>query len=98
MNRQRLTQLRISPLHIQQALFASLALMVTLIAIQLFQHWENSRESAQIKQPFTYSQTYNSQTYSNASASMARDTALSLTPVDRKAPASEAPHQQTWVF
>ena len=57
MNRQRLTQLRISPLHIQQALFASLALMVTLIAIQLFQHWENSRESAQIKQQFTYSQT-----------------------------------------
>lgn len=98
MNRQRLTQLRISPLHIQQGLFASLALMVTLIAIQQFQHWENSREAAQIKQPFTYSQAYGSQTYSNASASMARDTALSLTPVDRKAPASDVPHQQTWVF
>lgn len=93
MNRQRLTQLRISPLHIQQGLFASLALMITLIAIQQFQHWENSREAAQIKQPFTYSQTY-----SNVSASMARDTALSLTPVDRKTPASEVPHQQTWVF
>lgn len=93
MNRQRLTQLRISPQHIQQGLFASLALMVTLIAVQQFQHWDNSREAAQIKQPFTYSQSY-----SNANASMARDTSLSLTPVDRKTPVSEVQHQQTWVF
>lgn len=93
MNRQRLTQLRISPLHIQQGLFASLALMVTLIAIQQFQHWDSSREAAQAKQPFTYSQSF-----TNVSASMARDTSLSLTPVDRKAPVSEVQHQQTWVF
>lgn len=93
MNSQRLAKLRISPLHLQQGLFATLALLVTLIAIQQFQHWGDAREAEQVKQPFTYSQSY-----SRANASMARDTALSLTPVDRKAPASEVQHQQTWVF
>lgn len=93
MNSKRLTQLRISPLHIQQGLFASLALLITLIAIQQFQQWDNKREAAQIKQPFTYSQSY-----STASAPLARNSALSFTPVDGKAPVSETQHRQTWVF
>ena len=93
MNSKRLTPLRISPLHIQQGLFASLALLITLIAIQQFQQWNNSRDAAQIKQPFTYSQSY-----STASAPLARDTSLSLTPVDRKAPVGDMQQRQTWVF
>lgn len=93
MNSKRLALLRISPLHIQQGLFASLALLVTLIAIQQFQHWDNQREAAQIKQPFTYSQSY-----STASAPLARDAALSLMPVDGKASESDRQQPQTWVF
>lgn len=93
MNNKRVAQLRISPLHVQQGLFASLALLVTLIAIQQFQQWENSRQAAQIKQSFTYSQSY-----SRANAPTARDSALNLTPVDGKAPLSEMQQRQTWVF
>lgn len=95
MNSKRLAQMRISPLHIQQVLFASLAVLVTLIAIQQFQRWENAREASQIKQQFTYSQSY-----TTASAPMARDTSLKLnmTAVEDTAPKSEVQHQQTWVF
>jgi hypothetical protein len=93
MNSKRFAQLRISPLHIQQGLFASLALLITLIAIQQFQQWDNKREAAQIKQPFTYSQSF-----SRASAPVVRDAALSFTPVDGKATEGEMQHQQTWVF
>ena len=93
MNSKRLAQLRISPLQIQQGLFVSLAVLVTLIAIQQFQQWSNSRQVTQIKQPFTYSQPY-----STASAPMARDTALEFTPVDGRAPVSEMQQRQTWVF
>ena len=93
MNSKRLTPLRISPLHLQQGLFASLALLITLIVIQQFQQWNSGREAAQIKQPFTYSQSY-----STASAPMARDTVLSFTPVDGKAPVGETQQRQTWVF
>jgi hypothetical protein len=94
MNSKRLTQLRISPLHIQQGLFASLALLITLIAIQQFQQWDNKRDAAQIKQPFTYSQSF-----SSANAPQARDTSLSFTPVDGgKALVGDAQQRQTWVF
>lgn len=44
MNRQRLAQLHISPLHLQQGLVAILALLVTLIVGQQFQRWEQSRQ------------------------------------------------------
>lgn len=93
MNRQRFAQLRISPLHIQQGLFVILSLLITLIAIQQFQRWSNAHETIQIKQPFTYSQSY-----STAGAPVAKDTALSLMPVDGKAPVSEMSQRQSWVF
>jgi hypothetical protein len=41
-----LSQLRLSPLRLQQGLFASLALMVTLIAGQQLQHWQQSPQQA----------------------------------------------------
>jgi hypothetical protein len=97
MNSQRFAQLRISPLLIQQGLFAILALLVTLIAIQQFQHWDNSRAATQSKQQFTYSQSW-SQPQTSASAPMIKDMALSLQPVDGAAPVSEMPQRQTWVF
>jgi len=97
MNSKRLAQLRISPLHIQQMLFATLAVLVTLIAVQQFQRWENARavavQATQIQQQFTHRQSF-----TTASASVAKDTALSFTPVDGTVPVSEMPHPQTWVF
>ncbi|HEX8595167.1 MAG TPA: hypothetical protein VF682_18140 [Pseudomonas sp.] len=93
MNSQRLAQLRISPLHIQQGLFATLALLITLIAIQQFQHWSNAHEATRITQQFTYSQSY-----TTASAPVVKDTALSFMPVDGKTQSSETPQRQTWVF
>jgi hypothetical protein len=44
MTRQSLNQLRVSPLRLQQGLFASLALMVTLIGGQQLQHWQQSQQ------------------------------------------------------
>jgi len=97
MNSKRLAQMRISPLHIQQMLFATLAVLVTLIAVQQFQRWENARAVAvhatQIQQQFTHRQSF-----TTASASVAKDTALSFTPVDGTVPVSEMPQPQTWVF
>ena len=46
MTRQSLSQLRVSPLRLQQGLFASLALMVTLIAGQQMHHWQQSPQPA----------------------------------------------------
>jgi hypothetical protein len=46
MTRHSLSQLRLSPLRLQQGLFASLALMVTLIAGQQLQHWQQSPQQA----------------------------------------------------
>ena len=46
MTRQSLSQLRVSPLRLQQGLFASLALMVTLIAGQQLQHWQERAQPA----------------------------------------------------
>ncbi|OCR26234.1 hypothetical protein AFK24_04650 [Pseudomonas syringae] len=93
MNSQRLAQLRISPLHIQQGLFATFALLVTLLSIQQYQHWSSAHEATQIKQQFTYSQSY-----STVSVPMVKDTALSLMPVDGNVEVSEMPQRQTWVF
>lgn len=93
MNSNLFSFLRMSPAHLQQGLFASLALLITLIAIQQYSQWNAAREATPSQQSFTYSQSF-----THASASVARDTALSLTPVDRKAPADEMQPQQTWVF
>ncbi len=93
MNSNLFSSLRISPLHLQQGLFASLALLVTLIVIQQYSQWSAADEATPSRQPFTYSQSF-----THASASVARDTGSNLTPVDRKAPADEMKPQQTWVF
>lgn len=93
MNRQCLAQLRISPLHIQQGLFASLALLVTLIVGQQFQRWEHHQDALPIHQQFNASRSY-----TMVSAPAVKDAALSFQPVQGTASASEQPHQQSWVF
>lgn len=50
MNSQRLAQLRISPLRVQQGLFASLVLLLVLLATQQWQLHEQNREAAALRQ------------------------------------------------
>jgi prephenate dehydratase len=94
MNTQRLATLRISPLHVQQGLFASLALMITLIVVQQFAHWTQKQEVVQIQHVYSHTAPF-----AKASALKATDVGMSLQPVDDAAAAVEpAPRQQSWVF
>jgi len=94
MNTQSLAKLRISPLHLQQGLFASLALMITLIVVQQFNHWNQTQDTTQFQHAYSHSAPF-----AKASALIATDVALSLQPVDEAATAiDQAPRQQSWVF
>ena len=95
MNTQPLAKLRISPLHLQQGLFASLALMVTLIIVQQFSLWNQNHEAVQIQSVHSHSAPF-----AKASALKATDVALSLKPVEDDAATAieQAPRQQSWVF
>ncbi|MDB6142975.1 MAG: Uncharacterized protein JWP80_2019 [Pseudomonas sp.] len=94
MNSQRLAQMGILPLHIQQGLFASLALLATLIVGQQFEHWtSHAQEAVQIHHPFVTGRTY-----STVSATASKEPALSFQPAQETAPQAEQPHQPSWVF
>ncbi len=94
MNAQHLAnKLRISPLHLQQVLFASLALMITLIVVQQFNHWNQNQEVTQVH----YSHAHTAP-FAKASALKASDVALSMQVDDAAAAPDEAPRQQSWVF
>ncbi|RRV09184.1 hypothetical protein EGJ27_05275 [Pseudomonas sp. v388] len=94
MNSQRIAQMRISPLHIQQGLFLLLALLVTLIAIQQFQRWTQASDAALVKQQIIHS----SVSYRAVSAPMVHSNAQSIRPVDGLVSVSEAAPQEKWVF
>ncbi|MCO7572529.1 hypothetical protein GGD92_19365 [Pseudomonas protegens] len=94
MNRQRLAQLRIAPLHLQQGLFASLALLVTLIAGQQYQRWQDSQAPAPRVPVHHFTQTH----FSSVSSKLNDATPVQLMAVDQAQPALEAPRQQRWVF
>ncbi|WP_397450795.1 hypothetical protein [Pseudomonas sp. NA-150] len=94
MNSQRLAHMRISPLYIQQGLFASLALLVTLIVGQQFERWDNHQEALEIHHQLITA----GRSYSTVSAPAAKDTALSFQSAQEVAPVAEQPHSQSWVF
>ncbi|MGZ0786359.1 hypothetical protein DNK59_12335 [Pseudomonas sp. TKO26] len=94
MNRQRFAQLRIAPLHLQQGLFASLALLVTLIAGQQYQRWQDSQAPAPRVPVHHFTQTH----FSSVSSTLNDATPVQLMAVDQAQPALEAPRQQRWVF
>ncbi|MCF7531752.1 hypothetical protein [Pseudomonas petrae] len=94
MNAQHLAnKLRISPLHLQQGLFASLALMITLIVVQQFIHWNQNQEVTQVH--YSRAQTA---PFAKVSALKASDVVLSMQVDDAAATTDEAPRQQSWVF
>jgi hypothetical protein len=95
MNRQRAAQLRLSPLHLQQGLFAILALVITLIGGQQFLRWEQSQQPEAPHFSFEHPvQTH----FSAASSGMADSAALRMMDVDQAQTADDMPRQERWVF
>ena len=94
MTRQSLSQLRVSPLRLQQGLFAGLALMVTLIAGQQLQQWQQSQQHApSFDRPVT-TQTH----FSSIGTHSADVTAPQLRVADQDSTLGELPTQERWVF
>jgi len=95
MNRYRAAQLHISPLHIQQGMFAVLAMLVTLIAGQLFLRWEQRQQTEAPHVSFQHP----TQTHFSASSSKLADIApMRMMDVDQAQPLDEMPRQERWVF
>lgn len=95
MSRQRAAQLRISPLHLQQGLFAVLALLITLISGQQFQRWEQSQQQEAPRLSIQHpTQTH----FSAASSNQADSPPMRMIDVDQAQPANEMPRQERWVF
>ncbi|UVM50556.1 MULTISPECIES: hypothetical protein [unclassified Pseudomonas] len=95
MNHQRAAQLRISPLHVQQGLFALLALLITLIVGQQFLRWEQSQQpdAPQLSIPHA-SQTH----FSAVSSDQADSASMRMMSVDQARPVDETSPQERWVF
>ncbi|MGF0240068.1 hypothetical protein ACQR3P_10255 [Rhodococcus sp. IEGM1300] len=95
MNRQRAAQLRISPLHIQQGLFAVLALLITLIGGQQFQRWEQSQQQEAPRLSIEHrTQTH----FSAVSNNQAEGAAMRMMDVDQAQPVDDMPRQERWIF
>ncbi|MHC8289757.1 hypothetical protein ACYZUD_23695 [Pseudomonas sp. XS1P51] len=94
MNRQRAAQLRLSPLHIQQGLFAVLALLITLIGGQQFQRWEQSQQQEAPR----LSIQHPTQTHFSAASTFADSAPMRMMDVDQAQPVDEMPPQERWVF
>lgn len=94
MTRQSLTQLRVSPLRLQQGLFASLALMVTLIGGQQLGHWHQSQQQAAHFERPMMTQTH----FRSVSASAGEVTTPQLAAVEQDSTLGDLPYQERWVF
>ncbi|KPA89694.1 MULTISPECIES: hypothetical protein [Pseudomonas] len=94
MNRQLAAPSRISSLHVQQGLFAVLALLITLVVGQAFMRWTQPT----VEHPRVFFQAP-VQTHFSAIGSASSDpVAYRLTPVEQAEPLDELPRQDRWVF
>jgi len=95
MKHQRLAPLSVSSLHLQQGLFASLALLVTLIGGQQFSRWEQSQQQEAVRLPVSHpTQTH----FSAVSTRFADSAPMLLMDVDQAQPATDTAYQERWVF
>jgi hypothetical protein len=95
MNRQRAAQMHLSPLAVQQGLFAVLALLITLIAGQQFLLWEQSQQPEVPSISFEHpTQTQ----FSAAGSGLVDSTPMRMMEVDQAQPVDEMPRQERWVF
>ncbi|SDV08246.1 hypothetical protein [Pseudomonas mucidolens] len=93
MTRQRLNQLRVSPLRLQQGLFASLALMVTLIGGQQLQRWEQSQHIPQVEHPVMTQSHFRPVGSYDADVTPPR-----MMVVEQDIALHDQPYQERWVF
>lgn len=93
MNRPRAAHRHLSPLHLQQGLFAVLALLVTLIVGQQLQRWNQASVQVPRLPEHTLQQTH----FSAVGASIGDPAAYRLTSVDQAQVPDES-LQQRWVF
>ena len=99
MTRQILSQLCVSPLRLQQGMFASLAVMVTLIAGQQMQHWQQSQQQTPHFERPAMTQTHFRSIDSRSVGSVSADvTVHQLRMVDQASALNELPSQERWVF
>ncbi|EJM12668.1 hypothetical protein PMI21_04548 [Pseudomonas sp. GM18] len=97
MNRQSAAQLRLSPLHVQQGLFALLALLITLIGGQQYMRWEQSQQPEVPHLSIAHTpQTHFSAVSSNLAD--ADNASMRMMGVDQARPVDEMPYQERWVF
>ncbi|MHC8364508.1 hypothetical protein ACYZT9_01140 [Pseudomonas sp. ZT5P21] len=95
MSRQRAARLRISPLHIQQGLFAVMALLITLIGGQQFQRWEQGQQPQTPRMSIQHpTQTH----FSAVSSTFADSVPMRMMDVDQAQPVDDTPRQERWVF
>ncbi|AHL31426.1 hypothetical protein CD58_00250 [Pseudomonas brassicacearum] len=95
MNRQSAAQFRITSLHVQQILWAVVALLVTLVAGQQLLLWHQSQQpEAPLVSIQRAPQTHFSAVgnFSEVSASMR------MMDVDQAQPVADMPRQERWVF
>ncbi|MCO8168965.1 hypothetical protein NJC40_14425 [Pseudomonas sp. 21LCFQ02] len=101
MNSQRLAQLRISPLRVQQGLFASLVLLLVLLATQQWQLHEQNREAAAMRQSLISQSLSLSQARTSVSTVDSQGWARAPVQVDRvvsQDSLARLPQQSRWVF
>ncbi len=104
MTRQILSQLCVSPLRLQQSMFASLAVMVTLIAGQQMQHWQQSQQQTPHFERPAMTQTHfssiGSRTVGAASADVTAPQlrVAELRVAEQDSTLGELPTQERWVF
>ena len=96
MNRQRVAELNLSPVPVQQGLFAVLALLITLIGGQQFLRWEQSQQPEALCPVISHP----TQTHFSAAVSsgQANSTPMRMMDVDQAGPVGEIRHQERWVF
>ncbi len=99
MTRHSLSQLRLSPLHVQQGLFASLALMVTLIAGQQLQHGQQSQPQVpSFERPVTTQTHFRSIDRRSIGSVSADVAAKQLRVADQDSTLGELHTHERWVF
>ena len=99
MNRQGFASMRISSLHLQQGLFASLTLMVTLIGGQQYARWEQAQAPVASYSVIDKQQKHFTAIKSNASVARVYDAGrFELAAVEDTQIANSQPAQERWVF
>lgn len=97
MNSLRIAQLHLSPLRVQQGLIASLIVLLTLLATQQLQRWDQAQEAAAIRQSFiSQSSMLSSQIRQPVSDPIVNKRMSVDRLVSQDVPAQ--PTQQRWVF